>query len=217
MMLPNELLKDYSDVTTETIPFNRVVKWLEDRVIALLIIVLVSPLLALIALGVKCSSRGPILFKQERLGVDGQVIIIYKFRTMFLHQEKKGLLTQATMEDSRVTPFGKFLRRTSLDELPQFFNVLQGRMSIVGPRPHAIQHHELYKETVDAYMQRHRVKPGITGWAQVNGWRGETEILSKMQKRVEYDLYYIKNWSIAFDLKIIFLTIFRGFVGRNAY
>jgi putative colanic acid biosynthesis UDP-glucose lipid carrier transferase len=126
-------------------------------------------------------------------------------------------VTQATQHDARITPFGRFLRRTSLDELPQFINVLQGRMSIVGPRPHALAHNEQYKEVISTYMQRHRVKPGITGWAQVNGWRGETDTLEKMQKRVEYDLYYINNWSLGFDLKIILLTLFRGFVSRNAY
>ena len=136
---------------------------------------------------------------------------------MVQHQEERGTVTQATIDDRRVTPFGRFLRRTSLDELPQFINVLQGRMSIVGPRPHALAHNELYKNSIHTYMQRHRVKPGITGWAQVNGWRGETDTLTKMQKRVEYDLYYINNWSLGFDLKIIFLTCFRGFFSRNAY
>ncbi|HIE54086.1 MAG TPA: exopolysaccharide biosynthesis polyprenyl glycosylphosphotransferase, partial [Chromatiaceae bacterium] len=170
-----------------------------------------------IAMGVKLSSPGPVLFKQKRHGWDGKPIRIYKFRTMKVHEEKEGQVTQAKRGDPRITPFGAFLRRTSLDELPQFFNVLQGRMSIVGPRPHAIEHNELYKDQVDAYMQRHRVKPGITGWAQVNGWRGETNTLEKMEKRVEYDLYYIENWSLWFDLKIIFLTLFRGFVHKNAY
>lgn len=196
---------------------NRFVKAIEDRVLALIILLIISPLLALIALGVKLTSTGPVFFKQQRLGWDGQVIKVYKFRTMREHQEEAGCVTQATANDPRVTPFGRFLRRTSLDELPQFINVLQGRMSIVGPRPHALAHNELYKDSVEAYMQRHHMKPGITGWAQVNGWRGETDTLAKMQKRVEYDLYYINNWSLGFDLKIIFLTIFRGFINRNAY
>lgn len=196
---------------------NRVVKAIEDRVLAALILLLISPVLLLIALGVKLTSKGPVLFRQLRHGWDGRVIEIYKFRTMKLHQEKAGQVTQATANDTRITPFGRLLRKTSLDELPQFMNVLQGRMSIVGPRPHAIAHNEQYKESIDAYMQRHKVKPGITGWAQVNGWRGETETLDKMQKRVEYDLYYIENWSLWFDLKIIFLTVFRGFVNKNAY
>ena len=119
--------------------------------------------------------------------------------------------------DDRITPIGQYLRKTSLDELPQFINVLQGRMSIVGPRPHAMEHNEKYKDLVDAYMQRHQVKPGITGWAQINGWRGETDTLDKMQKRVEYDLYYIENWSLWLDIKIILMTIFKGFIDRNAY
>ena len=196
---------------------NRMIKALEDRMIAALILLLISPFLLLIALLVKYTSSGPILFKQKRLGWDGRIITIYKFRTMYQHGEQEGVVTQATIHDKRVTPFGKFLRRTSLDELPQFINVLQGRMSIVGPRPHALAHNDLYKESIHTYMQRHRVKPGITGWAQVNGWRGETDTLQKMQKRVEFDLYYINNWSLGFDLKIIILTFFRGFISRNAY
>lgn len=199
------------------IGMSRLIKAVEDRVVALLILTVISPLFLLIALGVKCTSKGPIFFKQNRLGWDGRVIKIYKFRTMVEHGEKHGQVTQATLHDKRVTKLGRFLRKTSLDELPQFINVLQGRMSIVGPRPHALAHNELYKDSIRIYMQRHRVKPGITGWAQVNGWRGETDTLSKMEKRVEYDLYYINNWSLGFDLKIIFLTLFRGFISRNAY
>ncbi len=136
---------------------------------------------------------------------------------MKAHNERAGTVTQASKDDERVTAFGAFLRRTSLDELPQFYNVLQGRMSIVGPRPHAIEHNELYKDQVNQYMLRHMVKPGITGWAQVNGLRGETDTLEKMKKRVEYDLYYIENWSLWLDLKIIFLTVFKGFVHKNAH
>src|SRR5579885_1327740 len=196
---------------------NRLVKAIEDRLLAAVILILISPLLLMIALGVKLSSRGPVFFKQQRLGWDGRIIKVYKFRTMYEHEEENGRVTQATIDDKRVTSFGRFLRRTSLDELPQFINVLQGRMSIVGPRPHALAHNEMYKDSIHTYMQRHRVKPGITGWAQVNGWRGETDTLAKMQKRVEYDLYYINNWSLGFDLKIIFLTFFRGFFSRNAY
>jgi len=157
------------------------------------------------------------LFKQRRHGWDGKVINVYKFRTMKLNAEDNGYVAQATVNDSRITPFGAFLRKTSLDELPQFYNVLQGRMSIVGPRPHAVQHNELYKDQVDKYMLRHMVKPGITGWAQVNGYRGETDTLEKMKKRIEYDLYYIENWSLWFDLKIIFMTLFKGFIHKNAY
>lgn len=203
--------------STPMVGVNRLVKAIEDRVIALFILLFISPLLLLIAVCVKLSSPGPVFFKQHRLGWDGRVIKVYKFRTMFMHQDEPGKITQATLDDKRVTALGKFLRKTSLDELPQFINVLQGRMSIVGPRPHALLHNELYKDSVPIYMQRHRVKPGITGWAQVNGWRGETDTLTKMQKRVEYDLYYINNWSLRFDLKIILLTLFRGFTNRNAY
>ncbi|WP_127476956.1 undecaprenyl-phosphate glucose phosphotransferase [Sulfurivermis fontis] len=196
---------------------NLVIKAVEDRVLAALILALISPLMVLISVGVKLSSPGPVLFKQLRFGYDGKPIRVYKFRTMVVHEEDNGVVTQASRDDPRVTRFGRFLRRTSLDELPQFFNVLQGRMSIVGPRPHAVAHNEQYKDLIDGYMKRHKVKPGITGWAQINGWRGETDSLEKMQKRVEYDLYYIENWSLWFDLKIILLTFIKGFVGRNAY
>lgn len=196
---------------------NRLVKGIEDRLLALVILVLISPLLLAIALAVKLSSPGPVLFKQKRHGWDGEEIKVYKFRSMKAHVEPEGLVTQATRQDPRITRLGGFLRRTSLDELPQFINVLQGRMSIVGPRPHAIAHNEQYKDLVDDYMQRHKVKPGITGWAQVNGYRGETDTLEKMQKRVEYDLYYIEHWSLGFDLKIILLTVFKGFISKNAY
>ncbi len=202
---------------TPMVGVNRLIKALEDRLIALLILLLISPLFLIVAIGVKGTSRGPIFFKQHRHGWDGRIIKVYKFRTMYLHQEELGQVTQARMDDKRVTPFGRFLRKTSLDELPQFFNVLQGRMSIVGPRPHAVVHNEFYKDSIHAYMQRHKVKPGITGWAQINGWRGETDTLEKMQKRIEYDLYYIDNWSLWFDLKIITLTFFQGFINRNAY
>lgn len=196
---------------------NRIVKAIEDRVLALLILILVSPLMLFIALGVKLSSKGPIIFKQLRHGWDGKPIEVYKFRTMKLHTEHDGTVTQATKHDPRITFFGAFLRRTSLDELPQFFNVLQGRMSIVGPRPHALAHNEHYKEKISAYMLRHKVKPGITGWAQVHGWRGEVDSLDKMKKRIEYDLYYINNWSLMLDIRIILLTVLRGFIHKNAY
>lgn len=195
---------------------NRVIKAVEDKVLALVILVLVSPLMVAIAVGVKLNSRGPVIFKQQRHGWDGKPIKIYKFRTMVVHSEADGVVTQATRNDPRVTRFGALLRHTSLDELPQFLNVLQGRMSIVGPRPHAIAHNEEYKNLIDEYMQRHKVRPGITGWAQINGWRGETDDIEKMKKRIEFDLYYIQNWSLWFDLKIIALTPFRGFIHQNA-
>lgn len=203
--------------TSPMIGFNRFVKSIEDKMLAFIILVLISPLLLLIAIAIKLTSKGPVFFKQKRHGWDGKIITVYKFRSMKEHKEFDGSVTQAIKQDPRITKLGAFLRKTSLDELPQFYNVLQGRMSIVGPRPHAVAHNEHYKEVVDQYMLRHKVKPGITGWAQINGWRGETDTLDKMQKRVEFDLYYIENWSLWFDLKIIFLTIFKGFIDKNAY
>lgn len=196
---------------------TRLLKTVEDRVLAGLILLLISPLMLAIALGVKLTSPGAVLFKQRRHGWNGEEIIVYKFRSMKEHTEQHGQVTQAIKNDSRITPLGAFLRRTSLDELPQFINVLQGRMSIVGPRPHALAHNEFYKERVASYMLRHKVRPGITGWAQVNGFRGETDTLEKMEKRVEYDLYYIEHMSIWLDLKIIFATLFKGFAHKNAY
>lgn len=195
----------------------RVFKRLEDLVIGGLIMLLISPVCLAIAVAIKLTSPGPVLFKQYRTGINGRQFKVYKFRSMKLHQENNGQVTQATKGDSRITPIGGFLRRTSLDELPQFYNVLQGRMSIVGPRPHALAHNEYYKDIVESYMRRHKVKPGITGWAQVNGYRGETDTLEKMEKRVQYDLWYIDNWSLWLDLKIILLTLFKGFINRNAY
>ena len=197
--------------------FNTALKFLEDRVLASLILVVVSPLMLAIAIAIKLSSPGPVFFKQRRHGWGGITIEIYKFRSMVEHSEPTGKLTQATQNDPRITRIGRLLRRTSLDELPQFINVLQGHMSIVGPRPHAIEHNKQYKEFIDTYMLRHKVQPGITGWAQVNGWRGETRTLEQMEKRVEFDLFYIENWSLWFDLRIILLTVFRGFGNRNAY
>lgn len=196
---------------------NLFVKAVEDKVLAFLILILISPLLVAIAVAVKLTSPGPVLFKQKRHGWDGRLINVYKFRSMNVHDEEDGKVTQAVQNDSRFTKIGSLLRRTSLDELPQFFNVLQGKMSIVGPRPHAVEHNELYKDQVEQYMLRHMVKPGITGWAQINGFRGETDSLEKMRKRIEYDLYYIENWSVWLDIKIIFLTIFKGFINKNAY
>jgi putative colanic acid biosynthesis UDP-glucose lipid carrier transferase len=196
---------------------NLLLKAIEDKVLAAIILILISPFMLLIAGAVKLSSPGPVLFTQRRHGWNGNEIAIYKFRSMKQHSETTQGLTQASRDDPRLTPIGAFLRKTSLDELPQFINVLQGRMSIVGPRPHAIQHNEQYKRLIPRYMLRHKVKPGITGWAQVNGFRGETDTLEKMEKRVEYDLFYIENWSLWFDLKIIVMTLYKGFMGENAY
>lgn len=181
-----------------------------------LILIILSPLLLLIALGVRLSSPGPCLFKQRRHGINGQEIVVYKFRTMRV-MEEGNVVIQAQRNDSRVTPFGAFLRRTSLDELPQFINVLQGRMSIVGPRPHAIVHNEQYRKLIGGYMLRHKVKPGITGWAQVNGLRGETETVEKMEKRVEFDLFYLNNWSLGLDIQIILRSALVFFQSKNAY
>lgn len=191
-------------------------KRLEDIVLASLILTLIAPLLLVIALLVKVTSPGPALFKQQRYGLDGKPIKVWKFRTMTV-MENGSDFKQATKGDNRITRVGAFLRKTSLDELPQFFNVLQGSMSIVGPRPHAVAHNEEFRVQVKNYMRRHKIKPGITGWAQINGWRGETDTLEKMEKRVEYDLHYIQNWSVWWDLKIIAKTIFKGFVGKNVY
>jgi Undecaprenyl-phosphate glucose phosphotransferase len=188
-----------------------------DRLFALIALFGLAPLLMLIALAVKLSSSGPVLFTQRRKGAHGEVFRIFKFRTMRVHAEQSGVVQQATRGDPRITRLGAFLRRTSLDELPQFFNVLRGEMSVVGPRPHAIEHDDLYQHRVGGYIHRYRVKPGITGWAQVNGFRGETDRVEKMQGRVEYDLYYLRNWSFALDMRIVMATVFRGFVHRNAY
>ncbi|KRW62281.1 undecaprenyl-phosphate glucose phosphotransferase [Pseudomonas sp. TTU2014-080ASC] len=196
---------------------SRFIKRSEDLVIGGLISILIIPVCLLICVAIKVTSPGPVVFKQYRTGINGKRFKVYKFRSMVVHDESSGTVTQATKGDARVTKVGAFLRRTSLDELPQFFNVLQGRMSIVGPRPHALAHNEYYKDLVESYMQRHKVKPGITGWAQVNGYRGETDTLDKMKKRVEYDLWYIDNWSLGLDLKIIVKTVYKGFVGSNAY
>ena len=195
---------------------NELVKRASDLIIASIIVVLISPLLLAIAIGVKLSSPGPVLFKQRRNGLDGHEIIVYKFRSMRTLEDGP-VVRQATRNDPRVTPFGAFLRRTSLDELPQFFNVLQGTMSIVGPRPHAVTHNKEYRQIIKAYMVRHKVKPGITGWAQVNGQRGETDTVEKMRTRVEYDLEYLRNWSLGLDLKIIAATIRLLFFDRHAY
>lgn len=193
-----------------------VVKRAEDIVLSAIILLMIALPLALIALAIKFTSPGPVLFRQRRYGLDGRPIMVYKFRSMTV-QENGDDVRQATRNDSRVTPFGAFMRRTSLDELPQFFNVLWGDMSIVGPRPHAVAHNEQYRKQVSGYMLRHKVKPGITGWAQINGWRGETDTLDKMQKRVEFDLEYIERWSIWLDIKIIWLTLFKGFLNKNAF
>ncbi len=196
--------------------FNGLIKRVSDYLLASVILLLIAPLLIAIAIGVKLSSPGPILFKQRRYGVDGRKIVVYKFRTMTV-AEDGDVVRQATQNDSRITRFGAFLRKTSLDELPQFINVLQGRMSVVGPRPHAVAHNELYRKLIRGYMIRHKVRPGITGLAQVNGFRGETDTVDKMKSRIEYDLAYLRSWSLLLDLQIVLKTVVVVLRKQNAY
>jgi putative colanic acid biosynthesis UDP-glucose lipid carrier transferase len=195
---------------------NGLIKRLSDIVLASIILLLISPLLLVIALAIKLTSPGPAIFKQRRHGLDGEEIVVYKFRSMTT-TDNGPVVQQAQRNDPRITKLGGFLRRTSLDELPQFINVLQGRMSIVGPRPHAVAHNEHYRQLIRAYMVRHKVRPGITGWAQVNGLRGETDTLDKMAARVDYDLEYLRSWSLALDLRIIARTAGLTLLDRNAY
>ena len=195
---------------------NGLIKRASDIVLALLILALTLPLLLAIAAGVKLSSPGPVIFRQRRYGLDGREILVYKFRSMTV-TEDGNIVQQATRNDGRVTRFGAFLRRYSLDELPQFINVLQGRMSVVGPRPHAVAHTELYRKLIKGYMFRHKARPGITGWAQVNGLRGETDTLEKMEGRIAYDLAYLRRWSLGLDLWIVLKTLAVVIDGRNAY
>ncbi|MEY4578422.1 MAG: hypothetical protein RL701_3125 [Pseudomonadota bacterium] len=191
-------------------------KRVEDLVLGSIIMTILLLPMAVIALAIKLTSRGPVFFRQRRYGLNGEEIRVLKFRSMTC-MEDGAEVKQAVKNDQRVTKLGGILRRTSLDELPQFIQVLTGEMSIVGPRPHAVLHNEQYRALIQGYMLRHKVKPGITGWAQVNGWRGETDTLEKMTKRVEYDLAYIRDWELWMDLKIIFMTIFGAFRGKNAY
>ncbi|NCJ08362.1 undecaprenyl-phosphate glucose phosphotransferase [Synechococcales cyanobacterium C] len=201
------------------VPFSEIqyiLKRTTDIAIAGLALGVLSPVFLGIAIAVKLSSPGPVLFKQRRYGLNGQEIIVYKFRSMRV-MEDGDAVPQAKRDDSRITPLGGLLRKSSFDELPQFVNVLQGRMSIVGPRPHAVAHNEMYRKMISGYMLRHKVKPGITGWAQVNGLRGETDTLEKMQQRVNYDLEYLRNWSFSFDLQIILKTALVFLHDQNAY
>ncbi|PWB55443.1 MAG: undecaprenyl-phosphate glucose phosphotransferase [Nitrosomonadales bacterium] len=191
---------------------SRLLKALEDRLLSALILFLISPLMMLLSVGVKLSSPGPIFYRQERVGWNGRPFMMLKFRSMPVDVEKNGVQWGGA-RNKTATPFGAFLRKTSLDELPQFINVLKGNMSIVGPRPERPMFVEKFKDEIPDYMKKHLVKAGITGWAQINGWRGDTDLA----KRIEYDLYYIEHWSLWFDLRIILLTVFKGFVNRNAY
>ncbi|MEX3931898.1 undecaprenyl-phosphate glucose phosphotransferase [Paraburkholderia phymatum] len=192
-------------------------KELFDRSFALVAVLILLPLFAVVAITIRCSSPGPVFFRQYRKGINGRVFSIYKFRTMYQRVDKPDAIVQARKNDARVTTIGRFLRRTSLDELPQFFNVLKGDMSVVGPRPHAVEHDEYYKDLVQHYMFRYRIKPGITGLAQVSGYRGETAQVEKMVGRVKLDIYYVQHWTLSLDIKIICLTILKGFVSGNAY
>lgn len=195
---------------------NIFLKRVEDICVASVILLMISPLLLGIAVAIKLNSKGPVFFKQVRYGLNGKPILVYKFRSMSV-MENGPEVKQAVKNDPRVTKVGAFIRRTSLDELPQFINVILGNMSVVGPRPHAAAHNEEYRKLITGYMLRHKVKPGITGLAQIRGWRGETDTLDKMEKRVECDLEYIRTWSLLLDLKIILLTVFKGFINKAAY
>ncbi len=192
-------------------------KVVQDYVLATLALIATAPLMGLIALAIKIDTPGPVFFTQRRRGYNENVIRVLKFRTMTVTEDCDQNMAQATKNDSRITRVGQILRQTSLDELPQLFNVLQGNMSIVGPRPHALAMDEEFARAIEEYQWRHRVKPGITGWAQVNGYRGETNTLEKLQGRIECDIYYIQNWSIWFDWKIMALTLVKGFFHKNAY
>ena len=194
---------------------NAVVKRLFDLFVAGTAVIALAPVMLAIAAAVRFTSPGPALFKQRRHGLDGHQIVVWKFRTMRV-QENGAVVRQATRDDDRITPLGRFLRRTSLDELPQFFNVLQGRMSVVGPRPHAVAHNEMYRKLIKGYMIRHKVKPGITGWAQVNGARGETDTVDKMKRRIEYDLDYLRNWSLRLDTLIVLKTAWLAIRGDDS-
>jgi Undecaprenyl-phosphate glucose phosphotransferase len=197
-----------------------IAKTIEDRVLGALILTAITPLLLAIALLIKLDSPGPVLFRQKRYGFNNRLIEVLKFRTMYADKTDANAEQLTQRNDPRITRVGAFLRRTSLDELPQFLNVVRGEMSIVGPRPHALAAKAgtlLYQDAVKYYDARHRVKPGITGWAQVNGWRGETDTVEQIKKRVEHDLYYIEHWSILLDLKIIARTVFGGFTGQHAF
>ncbi|MET0005645.1 MAG: undecaprenyl-phosphate glucose phosphotransferase [Candidatus Thiodiazotropha sp.] len=201
---------------TPLIGYHLLIKAIEDRVLALMFLILASPIMLITAILIKVESHGPIFFRQERTGWDGKHFRIWKFRSMRLHTEKDGIVKQATRDDPRITRIGRFIRRTSIDELPQLFNVLAGQMSLVGPRPHALQHNLEYSKRIEAYLARHRIKPGITGLAQIRGFRGETKELKQMEKRVKYDLEYINNWSLWLDLSILLRTPF-NLKNDNAY
>ena len=193
--------------------YEKYIKLPQDTVLALLALAVLSPVLGLVALAVRLHLGAPVLFRQERAGKDGRSFTLYKFRTMYVQTEEEERKGWTHKDDPRITKIGRFLRKTSLDEFPQLFNVLKGDMSLVGPRPERPQYVEKFREEIPRYMIKHQVRPGMTGWAQVNGYRGDTSI----RKRIEHDLYYIENWTIGLDIKILFLTVFKGFINKNAY
>lgn len=197
--------------------WQSLLKFLEDKILTLFILILISPIMIATAIAVKLDSKGPIFFRQKRFGFNNQQFDVYKFRSMYTGNEAEAGKRQATRDDPRITRVGRFIRKTSIDELPQLLNVLEGTMSLVGPRPHSVDHNIQYSQDIQGYYARHKVKPGITGWAQVNGLRGETDTLEKMEYRVLYDVYYIENWSLLLDFEILILTAFVGIVGKNAY
>lgn len=200
--------------------WDHVLKWVFDKVVASLALIALSPVMLLVALAVKLDSPGPVFFRQKRHGFNNELIEVFKFRSMYMDKSDKDAAKLVTKDDDRVTHVGRFIRKTSLDELPQLFNVLKGELSLVGPRPHALQAkaaNSLYSDVVDGYFARHRVKPGITGWAQINGWRGETDTHEKLERRIEHDLYYIENWSVLLDIYILAMTPISLMKTENAY
>jgi Undecaprenyl-phosphate glucose phosphotransferase len=207
----------YSVLNRPLSGWDRVVKRSEDVILSSLLLIFLLPLMLVVAAAIRLDSPGPVLFRQSRFGFRNNLIRIYKFRSMHLACCHDPAAPQAVRGDPRVTRVGRFIRATSLDELPQLLNVLRGDMSLVGPRPHPVALNERFATIIDNYMARHRVRPGITGWAQVNGLRGETDTIEKMRLRVEHDLYYIENWSLAFDIRILLATLIKGLVGKNAY
>ncbi len=200
-------------------PFYGIYGWvkrLEDIFLSVIILPLIIPVMLIIAIVIKVTSDGPVIFKQRRYGLDGSCFKLFKFRTMMVTEDGDTII-QAKKNDSRLTSVGAFLRKHSLDELPQFFNVLSGNMSVVGPRPHAVAHNKYYRSLIEGYMLRHKMKPGITGWAQINGWRGETETMHMMEKRIEHDLWYMRNWSLLLDIKVVILTALVGFRSKGIH
>ena len=192
------------------------IKKVEDIIFSIIALIIFGPLMLIISALIWMESPGPVIFKQKRYGYNNRIFEIYKFRSMTHQVVEEEKTHQAVKNDPRITRLGKFIRKTSLDELPQIINVLNGSMSLVGPRPHAVDHNEDYAKVIDGYFARHRVKPGITGWAQINGYRGITDTVDKMENRVKYDVYYAENWSFFFDLNILFRTIFVGFISKNS-